>query len=147
MIELSGHTLPVLYKMGFQRKWVELVMNSVTSVSYSFNVNGKVVGKVTPSRGLRQGDSLSPCLFVLCSQGLSSILEYNSDHKGLKGIQIAGGSPMITHLFFADDSLIFFNATKDNTDLVRDSLNEYERASGQLINYDKSAITFSKNTL
>lgn len=53
---------------------------------------------------------------------------------------------MITHLFFADDSLIFFKATKDNTDLVKDSLSTYEKASGQLINFDKSAITFSRNT-
>lgn len=53
---------------------------------------------------------------------------------------------MSTHLFFADDSLIFFKATKDNTDKVRKCLHNYELASGQLVNYDKSAISFSEST-
>lgn len=59
---------------------------------------------------------------------------------------MANGSPTITHLFFADDSLVFFKASKDNTDRIKDCLQRYERASGQLINYDKSAITLSNLT-
>lgn len=137
----------ILCKMGFRKKWVDLVMNCITLVSYSFNVNSKVIGKVTPTRGLRQGDLLSTYIFVLCTQGLSAILDYNNNRKGLKGIQIASGSPMVTHLFFVDDSLIFFKATKDNMDLVKASLNSYEKVSVQLINFDKSTITFSRNTL
>lgn len=54
---------------------------------------------------------------------------------------------MITHLFFADDSLIYFKTTNDNTDMIKDSLNTYEKASGQVINFDKSAITFTRNVL
>lgn len=54
---------------------------------------------------------------------------------------------MITHLFFADDNLIFFKANRENYDMIAECLHGYEKASGQLINYNKSAITFSKKTL
>lgn len=49
-------------------------------------------------------------------------------------------------LFFADDSLIFFKANKQSCNFIKESLNDYEKTSGQLINYDKSSITFSKDT-
>lgn len=119
-------------------------MKGVTSVSYSFKVNGRIVGKVLPSRGLRQGDPMSLYLFILCSQGLSTILNYNVTQRTLQGIRIAIGNPAITHLFFADDNLIFFKANKQNCNTIKDCLKTYEMASGTLINYDKSAITFSK---
>lgn len=136
----------VLTRMGFTDKWVDLVMRCVTSVVYSFNINGKVIGRVTPSRGLRQGDPLSPYLFVLCSQGLSSILDHCRRANRLQGIRVASGSPMITLLFFADVSLIFFKPTEHNTIKIKNILNAYEKDSGQIINFEKSAITFSKNT-
>lgn len=62
------------------------------------------------------------------------------------GIRIARGCPPITHLFFADDSLIFFKANKQSCNFIKDSLKSYEKVFGQLINYDKLAITFSKDT-
>lgn len=76
--------------MGFNCHWVNLIMNYVTSVTYSFNVNGRVIDNVTPTRGLRHVDPLSPYLFVLCAQGLSAILEYNSKHISLQGIRVVG---------------------------------------------------------
>lgn len=121
-------------------------MQCVTSVSYSFKVNGRITGKVIPSRELRHGDSLSPYLFVLCAQGLSAIFNQKSSQGLIQGIRIARGSPSITHLFFTDDSLILFKANKPNCKMIKDDLKEYKKASGQMINYDKSTITFSKNT-
>lgn len=50
---------------------------------------------------------------------------------------------MVSHLFFVDDSLLFFNATKEGTSRVKEALNIYTRASGQSINFEKSALTFS----
>lgn len=136
----------VLYRMGFKNKLVNLIMNCVTLMGYSFNINDRIVRNIKLLRGLRQGDPLSPYLFVLCSQGLSAILDHNRIHRGHQGIKVSSTSPIITHLFFTDDSLIFFKATKDNTNLVKDSLQCYEKASGQLIYYNKSAITFGKET-
>lgn len=132
--------------MGFNFQWIDLLMECITLVTYSFKVNGHVVGKVTQSRGLRQGDPLSPYLFVICSQGLSTILNHYANQGLIHGIRIARGCPSITQLFFADDSLIFFKVNKQSCDFIKESLNSYEKASGQLINYDKLAITFSKDT-
>lgn len=77
----------ILHKMGFDRDWINLLMKCVKSVRYSININGRVIGDITPSRGLRQGDPLSPYTFVLCSQGLSFTLEESRANKGLQGIR------------------------------------------------------------
>ncbi|KAK6149902.1 hypothetical protein DH2020_017427 [Rehmannia glutinosa] len=121
-------------------------MRCVKTVQYEFALNQEIVGKVWPSRGLRQGDPLSPYLFVLCSQGLSSMFTENMRQGNIHGVKIAPRCPSISHLFFADDSLIFCRATEDECTQVAGLLKKYGKASRQLINYDKSAPTFSPNT-
>lgn len=79
--------------------------------------------------------------------GHSAILNSRASLNIIKGFRIARGSPTITHLFFADDGLILFKADKGNCDAIKESLKNYETASGQQINFDKSAISFSPKTL
>lgn len=118
-------------------------MRCVRTVQYSFSLNGDIIGAVTPSRGLRKGDPLSPYLFVLCAQGLSSLLIAAEARKAITGVRIASTCPSISHLFFADDSLIFFKATEADCSGIRNCLLQYEVASGQLINFEKSSLSFS----
>lgn len=61
--------------MGFQEKWIHLSMMCMKTVSYSVLINGEPKGRIIPTRGLRQGDPISPYLFMLCAEGLSAIIQ------------------------------------------------------------------------
>lgn len=73
--------------------------------------NGELLESFQPSRGLRQGDPLSPYLFLLVAEGLCTLLNKEVAVGGLTPIKVARGSPGISNLLFADDSLLFFKAT------------------------------------
>ena len=96
----------VMLKMGFPVMWVTRFMECVTFVSYSFLVNGQLTSSLRLQRWLRQGDPLSPYLFLLCAEGLRALIKQAYKSRLWSGISIARGAPTITHLFFADDSII-----------------------------------------
>ncbi|XP_019172490.1 PREDICTED: uncharacterized protein LOC109167594 [Ipomoea nil] len=136
----------MLIGLGFDEIWVLLVMLCVQSVRYRVLVNGKPTEEIVPTRGLRQGDPLSPYLFIICAEGLSLLLQ-DSQAKGLlHGCRVARGAPSISHLFFADDRLLFFKANLQDALEVKKCLGFYEAFSGQAVNFQKSSITFSRNT-
>jgi hypothetical protein len=64
----------VMLKMGFYDKWIHWISMCIESVEYSVIVNNEPVSPIIPGRGLRQGDPLSPYLFILCAEGLSSLI-------------------------------------------------------------------------
>ena len=80
-------------------------MRCMSTVSYAININGRPRGRIVPSRGIRQGDPLSPYLFLLCA-GLSALIKSLVESGSLEGLVVSRGGPKLSHLFFADDSLI-----------------------------------------
>ena len=116
----------IMLTMGFHRKWVALMMECVQSVSYSVLINGKPKGYFHPSRGLRQGDPISPYLFLLCAEGLHALLTKATVSRQLQGLSISRGGPKLTHLFFADDSVLFCRATLMECNTIMEILRKYE---------------------
>ena len=75
----------------------------ITIVSYSVLINGEPKGKIIPSRGLRQGDPISPYLFLLCAKGLLTMFKNEEGGGHLKGIAVSRRASSITHMLFAND--------------------------------------------
>uniref|UniRef100_A0A803PVB4 Reverse transcriptase n=1 Tax=Cannabis sativa TaxID=3483 RepID=A0A803PVB4_CANSA len=103
----------MLIKLGFHPGWVGLLMHCTTSVSYAIHINGEIIGHISPSRGLRQEDPLSPFLFLVCAEGLTSLIKCDIGRGTISGLQCGRRGPR--------------NSTS------------VENASGQLVNLRKSA--------
>lgn len=139
--------LYALRSFGFSPAWIHLINQCISMVSYSLLLNGSPFGHFSPSRGLRQGDPLSPFLFILTSEALSRLLFKVGNLALLHSIQASCRSPAITHLSFADDLLVFCRANIREAREVDSFLKMYCCWSGQLVNKHKSFIYFSPNTL
>ena len=141
-----GYLEAVMRRMGFQERWIELILMCVTTVSYFVLINGEPKGKIKPSRGLRQGDPISLYLFLLCSKGLSAMLKREEREGNIKGVSVCRGAPQLSHLLFVDDSIIFCRASIDVGLQVMKVLSDYEHESGQKLNMEKTSLFFSRNT-
>ena len=136
----------VLERLGFHNIWISRIMTCIRTVSYSYLVNDSVQSTVVPTRGIRQGDPLSPYLFILCSEVLSGLCRRAQQAGLLSGIRVARGSPRINHLLFADDTMFFMQSDELSCNTLHSILQQYEAASGQTINTNKSSIPFSAKT-
>lgn len=114
-------------------------MMCVSSVSYSFMINGLPKGYVLPSNGLRQGDPILPYLFLLCAENLSALIEKKK--KGIvwchSRISVCPATPLIHHLLFADKFFVFARAHKADFSAVNSLLHSYQLASEQQVNLPK----------
>jgi hypothetical protein len=135
----------IMSQLGFNNQWVNLIMRCVDSVKLSVRINGHISEAFTPSRGIRQGDILSPYLFLLCAEGLSCLPKYLGPQFISKGIRVDIHAPWISHLLFVDDCQVFTQASDRGANRLRELLLTYQEGSGQMVNMAKSAIFFSGN--
>jgi hypothetical protein len=139
-----GYLQAIMMRLGFHQLWIDMVMRIVSTVTFSVLFNGERLESFQPSRGIRQGDPISPYLFLLAAEGLPCLLKSRVESSNLSGIRVAPSAPAVSHLLFADDSLLFFKVNRESAEEVNKVLQLYCDASGQWINMDKSSIHFGK---
>ena len=115
-----------MLKMGFNASWVALIMSCINSASYSILVNGVPKGDIRPTRGITQGNPLSPYLFLICSEALNCQLQQVARSKAIKGFFLCKNSPKISYLFFVEETLLFCRATKSDLDVIQSILVSYK---------------------
>uniref|UniRef100_A0A2N9F7G7 Reverse transcriptase domain-containing protein n=1 Tax=Fagus sylvatica TaxID=28930 RepID=A0A2N9F7G7_FAGSY len=136
----------VLNKFGFDDRFIKWIMECVSSVSHTILVNGGKTDQIFPSRGVRQGDPLSPYLFIMCQDVLSRMLDREILAGRLSGVKASRTNPAITHIMYADDIVAFSKANSREATILTEWLEKYCSWSGQLINRNKSGVFFSKHT-
>lgn len=137
----------VMEKMKFPQQMIATIMDCISTITYAVIINGQTQGQIIPSRGLRQGDPISLYVFLICSEGLSALIHDAIARKKLTGVRASWNGLAVSHLLFADDSLVFCKTKKQEAENLRKILRTYENMSGQQVNFDKSGLFFSPNTL
>uniref|UniRef100_A0A0V0HYM8 Putative ovule protein n=1 Tax=Solanum chacoense TaxID=4108 RepID=A0A0V0HYM8_SOLCH len=129
--------------LDFPRNITDLIMSCVSTSSISILVNGRPTNYFLPTRGIRQGDPLSPYIFIICMESLSRLINYAiEEHQPVKIGRIC--TP-ISHLLFADDIILLAKADAENATTIIHIFNTLSNQSGQNINFNKSSIIFSAN--
>ncbi|WMV25457.1 hypothetical protein MTR67_018842 [Solanum verrucosum] len=138
-----SYLLTILRQMGFGERWIRWMKFSITTVKYSILVNRSPVGFFPPQRGIRHGDPISPFLFILAMEGLSKMIQKASSLHWIEPIKI-GRDPTsqanVSHLLYADDTLIFCGAERSQVMQLNLTLFIFEAISGLHMNMQKSTI-------
>ena len=139
----------VMRRMWFDERWVRLMMiciTTISSISYSILINGEPKDIIVPTQGIRQGNPLSPFLFLLCTEGLNGLISQAANCGDIKGYALCKNSSRLTRLLFIDDSLLFCRAIESECNNILEILDLYGSCFGQQINQNKTTIFFSKLT-
>jgi hypothetical protein len=135
----------ILHEIKLPENFIRVIHAAVSSVKTNVKWNGNRTTFFNPQRGIRQGDPISPYLFVLCMDKLSHLIIEEVDKGGWKALKAGRNGPTISHLMFADDLLLFGQATDRQMQCVMNILNRFCNLSGQLVSIEKTSVLFSKN--
>ncbi|KAI0493618.1 hypothetical protein KFK09_023737 [Dendrobium nobile] len=133
-----------LLAKGFPVTFVTWIRGCISDVYFSVSINGALEGYFHSSSGLRQGCPLSPYLFCIAMDCLSSCFDDAISNHTLSGMEV--GYITISHLLYADDLLVFAKANQDNAHCLNTILSSFASFSGLRVNSSKSKILFSKNS-
>ncbi|XP_061342523.1 uncharacterized protein LOC133288720 [Gastrolobium bilobum] len=134
-----------LEDVGLHKSLSDLIVNCISSSTIKLLWNGDLIEGFNPQRGIRQGDPVSPYLFVLCVERLAHFIQLAVDTKAWKPIMINKYAPPLSHLFFADDIILCAEASMDQAFVINQVLKLFSVASGQKVSEAKSRVFFSKN--
>ncbi|GKB24004.1 RNA-directed DNA polymerase, eukaryota, reverse transcriptase zinc-binding domain protein, partial [Tanacetum coccineum] len=130
--------LQVMHFMGFSASWIKWILGCLHSASSSILINGSPTCEFNIHRGLRQGDPLSPFLFIIAMEGLHVAMEDAVTAGLYKGFKI--NTLNLSHLFFADDALFIGDWSRNNIKSLVSILECFHQVSGLKINYHKSKL-------
>jgi hypothetical protein len=136
----------ILKSLGFHSKWIRMIEQCISTVSFSILLDGSPFGRFFPQRGLRQGDPLSPFLFILGLEVLSRLIIKEELAGNIHGIKISWHSPSVSHLLYADDLMVFSRANSSEASSILNCLTKFSSWSGQKVNMEKSSLFLSKNS-
>ncbi|XP_026410523.1 uncharacterized protein LOC113305730 [Papaver somniferum] len=136
--------MSVFKKLGFSIDWCQMIFQCISTISCSILVNGSPGDVFFPTRGIRQGHCLSPCIFIICMEALSQFLLKGEKENVIQGFKLRKDSPPISHLFFADDCMLFSKASLTYARNLMRIINKFAKASGQAINLEKSGFFTSR---
>ncbi|KAF7803052.1 reverse transcriptase [Senna tora] len=136
----------MLSRFNFPSAFINLISSCISSVDYTLLFNGKLSNNFSPKRGIRQGDPLSPYIFILAMEYLNhQILEAISQNQW-SPFSFRNSNIKFSHFFFADDILLFSKATVANSLIIKDILTDFSNVSSLDINFSKSKLWFSPST-
>ena len=134
-----------LLRFNLPKNLVELIMSCVSSVSTSILFNGRALDTFKPTRGIRQGNPLSPYIFIMCMDYLGQLIQEKCAANSWNLVKASRSGPAFSHLFFADDLVLFAKANPKNCVTIRGVLDDFCSQSGQTISEAKSKVFFSPN--
>nr|XP_009762742.1 PREDICTED: uncharacterized protein LOC104214731 [Nicotiana sylvestris] len=129
--------------MGFGGRWINGIKYCISIVSFSVLINGAPAGFFPSQRGMRQGDPFSPFLFIIAMEGLNDMLKRAQTNNWIRGFKVncrADSNMRISHLQYADDTLVFCEADREQLKVLRVIFILFEATSGLRINWYKSFI-------
>lgn len=136
----------LLAKYGFSYRAFSLISKCYMIDSSTLLLNGSVFGRVKVDRRLRQGDPISPYLFILLSELLSRMLLKLEAYENIQGVRFGRSGPALSHIFFVDDIMLFCKANVENVNEINLCLEQYCNWTGQKINIEKYGCFFSRIT-
>eukprot|EP00253_Pinus_taeda_P022503 PITA_22503 len=131
----------ILLAFGFNASWVHWIMSLLTSSFFSVLINGIPSETFHPSRGIRQGDPLSPFLFIIAAEGLGRSVKHAQQANRLKGLSFHN-TPVATHQQFVDDTMLYGHPLVQEARQLKSLLADFSEASGAAINQSKFQIFF-----
>jgi hypothetical protein len=132
----------VLDSFGFAQEWIKWIMNLTSSAFFSILVNGVPSKPFSPSRGICQGDPLSPFLFILLAEGLGRYIKASVLEGSLKGLPLHNLQPTHSHSQFVDDTFLLNSPMAQEAQKLNSILADFIEASGMSLNLDKSKLYF-----
>ncbi|KAL9680090.1 hypothetical protein QQ045_017966 [Rhodiola kirilowii] len=137
--------LRMLKALGFNQKWCDLIYHNISNCGYSVLWDGSPFGHFKSNQGVRQGDPLSPSLFIICMEAFSRMLHHQVATNRIYPYFVKVGALVVNHLLYADDMLIFTNGSKVSIYRLLALIHTFCLHSGQLLNASKSIIFFYNN--